>query len=208
MIAKLFLVLFFASTITSNQYSNTGYNSSGQTNIPNGTFLPRIQAFTSSSNSTNGDGDYIRFCKSVCYLYVPLEKTCGTNNRIYENACQARCDRAIVDKSRLFFNNKCCCGTGSQIIDFGYLDEATPSINSSQSNAIDNTVAKNFCVHFKRLNTIETSTTTTKYPYNIFSVPPCIADCLGIASVTDLQYHNPKNHTIALGCGRYVNAIV
>ena len=98
----------------SHVHLNSQFPTHGPTHQHAGIFLPPIQKV---KHNQPEDVLFTRYCKAICYLYVPIEKTCGTNNRVYENECQAKCDRVNADSTRLFFNQKCCCSNGSQQID-------------------------------------------------------------------------------------------
>ena len=109
MFKKIFLFLIFGSLSfcyiphLQNQNLHDQY----------GLFMPQITPYS----ATTFDGViYNKFCKALCCLYVPVEPVCGTNNVVYENACMAKCDRVGVDKTRIRFNNKCCCQAGSDVV--------------------------------------------------------------------------------------------
>ena len=138
-----------------------------------GLFIPQIHEV--SSHSTANDVVYTRFCKAVCYLYVPLAKTCGLNNTVYDNACQARCDRVGVDATRLKFNDKCCCAGESHKVDAWWATGANNAVAASP-------VASSFCI-----STLVSNTSTTSY-VNVFAIPSCLATCLDIDDSGDLEY--------------------
>ena len=139
-----------------------------------GLFVPAIHEIKNVENA--GDVLYTKFCKAICYLYVPIERTCGLNNKIYENDCQARCDRVGTDKSRLKFNGKCCCPGGSHLVDASF---AAGQVDGPPALAGAAT-----CVHI-----IKPAAAGGQTNYlNIFAIPPCLARCLDIDSKNDLEY--------------------
>jgi hypothetical protein len=152
-----------------------------------GLFVPHIHEIRNARDSS--DVLYNRFCKAICFLYVPHKKTCGTNNKIYINACQAKCDRTGVDDSRLMFNESCCCNGGSHKIDASFAAKAT--------NGVSALGAVGTCVHVASKD--DTGTVDNNNLINVFAVPKCIAQCLGIDSKADLEFID-QTRTYLDGC--------
>ena len=137
----------------------------------------------------SSDVIYNRFCKAICRLYVPIKKTCGLNNKIYANDCEARCDRIGTDISRLKFNEKCCCSGGSHKID--------ASFALGTNNGPHGLEPAGFCVYvFADAPNEETSSSAY---VNVFAVPNCVAECLGIDSKADLEFTD-NSRTYYDGC--------
>ena len=162
--ATLLVLALSLGTLTHVTYPGRNSPYGSQT----GLFVPHIHKVESHTNAS--DVLYTRFCKAICYLYVPLEKTCGLNNKIYENDCQARCDRVGTDIARLKFNQKCCCSGGSHLIDASFAQFAANSVPTPAPAAT--------CVHIASGNHL----------INVFAIPPCISRCLGIDSYGDLEF--------------------
>ena len=156
-----------------------------------GLFLPVIRESTISTNAN--DVIYIRFCKALCYLYVPHSKTCGSNNIVYENSCMAKCDRVNVDATRLKFNDKCCCNHNSDLVDASW---ALGALNSIDVNTTM------FCAHIVVTGT-NGAIVETDY-VNVFAIPQCLQTCLGIDDVSDLTTLN-SSHTLVNGCTDNLN---
>ena len=171
----------------SHIHLNSQFPTHGPAHQHAGIFLPPVQKV---KHNQPEDVLYTRYCKAICYLYVPMEKTCGTNNRVYDNACQAKCDRVTVDSTRLFFNQKCCCSNGSQQIDIGELVSLTggggwlPYSTSS------------FCINAVTGGSDTNSAT-------VFNIPSCLQDCLDIDSMNDLDYLINTDVTYSEGCSTY-----
>ena len=151
-----------------------------------GLFIPSINKVTAE---TTNDVVYNRFCKAICYLYVPLLKTCGLNNIVYENECQARCDRVGTDQSRLKFNEKCCCSGGSHKVDASFAKGETDAKAPLTPSA--------FCINVPARNS--SNVDDTNNIMNVFIIPTCIARCLDIDSHSDLEYVDPSR-TYKSGC--------
>ena len=154
-----------------------------------GLFIPQISQVQAVSN-TSGNGSsvlYTLFCKAVCMLYVPKNETCGLNNQVYFNDCQARCDRVGTDQNRLMFNKKCCCNPGSEYIDSQWIS------NTAGTSSASTNVSSSFCVH------TSTSTNTVSGGINVFAIPPCLKTCLDIDSVADLKFLD-TTRTFTAGC--------
>ena len=143
-----------------------------------GMFVPQISPVQNITSA--GDVIYNRFCKAVCMLYVPIEKTCGLNNEVYLNDCQARCDRISTDKARLMFNEKCCCSLGTEYVDAAWVLGTANTVTHSETSTVK---SSSFCVS----TSVPGTTPITGY-INVFAVPPCIAECLGISNIADLKY--------------------
>ena len=171
----LFIVLLIAPLWSNLTYpgANSIYGSQ------QGLFIPQVNEIKNISSAN--DVLYTRFCKAVCALYVPESKTCGLNNQVYLNDCQARCDRVGTDKARLMFNEKCCCNPGTEYIDNQWvLGTATASgVDPSQAA---NVRSSSFCVSMK-----SPSSTLTGY-VNVFAIPSCLKTCLGIDNMRDLKF--------------------
>ena len=177
MIKTLLLLSLSLGALTHVTYPGYGSPYGSQA----GLFIPQIQKVQNLQSST--DVIYSRFCKAICYLYVPLEKTCGLNDKIYENDCQARCDRVGTDINRLKFNNTCCCSGGSHLIDASFASftvDGTPTINPAAT-----------CVHIQNPGSTDF--------INVFAIPKCLSRCLDINSVNDLEFLD-KTLTYKLGC--------
>ena len=170
----LFLSVFIAAISSHVTYpgANSPYGRQS------GLFIPQVQPVQSVSSSN--DVIYTRFCKAVCSLYVPEEITCGLNNRIYMNDCQARCDRVGTDSNRLMFNKKCCCVPGTEYIDSAWAKGTNTGGNSDDANVR----SSSFCISTEPSD--GASTQTGKI--NIFAIPPCIATCLDINDIGDLKF--------------------
>lgn len=168
----------------SHIHLNSQFPTHGPAHQHAGIFLPPVQKV---KHNQPEDVLYTRYCKAICYLYVPIERTCGTNNRVYENACQAKCDRVNEDSTRLFFNEKCCCSNSSQKIDIGNIASLTAT--AVGFNALSTT---SFCI-----NATENAST---HQATVFSIPSCLQDCLDIDSVNDLEFIVTNGVTYAEGC--------
>ena len=168
------LALVWAGTLCHMTYPSRGSLYGTQ----QGLFVPQIHEIKNVENAN--DVLYTKFCKAICYLYVPLDRTCGTNNQIYENECQARCDRVATDKARLKFNGKCCCPGGSHLVD--------ASFASGDHDGKPGLLAAATCVHLVR----DTGRAApNQYNYlNVFAIPPCLARCLDIDTKADLEFAN------------------
>ena len=167
----LLIFLFFFSAQTHMTYPG-GRSPYG---TQQGLFLGQISKV---QHSDTEDVVYIRFCKAICMLYVPEDMTCGYNNQVYLNDCQAKCDRIDTDKSRLMFNNKCCCSPGTE-----YVDSAWVRGDNLPASSDPTIKSASFCVSIKPSNTSVISGNI-----NIFAIPPCLASCLGINDKNDLKY--------------------
>ena len=148
-----------------------------------GLFIPQVSEIKNISNAN--DVMYTRFCKAVCMLYVPWSKTCGLNNEVYLNDCQARCDRVSTDQSRLMFNEKCCCNPGSEYIDAQWAS-ATATAGGVDPSQAANLVSSSFCVSIYENETQGGLARTGGV--NIFAIPPCLKTCLGIDNMRDLKF--------------------
>ena len=152
-----------------------------------GLFVPGIQEIRNVQDSS--DVIYNRFCKAICRLYVPIKKTCGLNNKIYDNDCEARCDRIGTDITRLKFNEKCCCSGGSHKIDASFALGTENGPHELGSAAV--------CVYVSA----ETPTggASSNAYVNVFAVPNCVAECLGIDAKADLEFSD-NSKTYYDGC--------
>ena len=148
-----------------------------------GLFIPQVNEIKNISNAN--DVMYTRFCKAVCMLYVPWSKTCGLNNEVYLNDCQARCDRVSTDQSRLMFNEKCCCNPGSEYIDAQWVLAGTTASGVDPSAAA-NVVSSSFCV--SAYQGITRNGLTPTGGVNVFAIPACLKTCLGIDDMRDLKF--------------------
>jgi hypothetical protein len=157
-----------------------------------GLFVPSIQEIRNVKDSS--DVIYNRFCKAICFLYVPHKKTCGLNNQIYINDCQAKCDRIGTDINRLKFNEKCCCSGGSHMVDASYAKSELDGVHTLASAAT--------CVYVKGKSSA--GVVSSNAYINVFAVPNCIANCLGIDSVSDLEFTD-NTRTYTLGCADNIN---
>jgi hypothetical protein len=172
------LALFVLGISTHTTYPGFGSPYGSQA----GLFIPQVSQVKNISSAN--DVLYTRFCKAVCMLYVPIKKTCGLNNEVYLNDCQARCDRVGTDANRLMFNEKCCCLPGSEYIDSAWALGAnnttvTPTLNSESPNV----KSSSFCISMPARDT-----TTIKGNINIFAIPQCLRQCLGIDDKSDLKF--------------------
>ena len=173
----IFLTLAIIGIATHTTYPGFGSPYGSQ----QGLFVPQVTEIKSISSAN--DVLYTRFCKAVCMLYVPMKKTCGLNNEVYYNECQARCDRISVDDARLMFNDKCCCLPGSEYIDSSWVladnDLAASPVVTSEAGQIK---SSSFCI-----SKLSPATAITGN-INIFAIPPCLSTCLGIDSKADLKF--------------------
>ena len=164
-------------------YGNGQFPTHGPPHSHAGIFLQPIRKVQHNDPS---DVLYVRYCKAICVLYVPLKKTCGTNNRVYENDCAAKCDRVSVDASRLKFNETCCCAHQShKIADFTGFD-ATPEPIANPTSS--------FCI-----NVTKSLTGSDDLVSNVFVIPKCLQICLDIDDKNDLEYEDVQQ-TYAEGC--------
>ena len=179
-------ILFFSALIATISCHVTYPGTGSPYGSQQGLFIPQVTRVQSISSAT--DVIYTRFCKAVCMLYVPEEKTCGLNNYVYLNDCQARCDRMGTDKTRLMFNDKCCCTPGSEYIDSAWAKGNNFASNGTTIlNSDDPTIkSSSFCVSTTASPLGGASTVTGKI--NVFAIPPCLTSCLGITSVGDLKF--------------------
>ena len=184
---KLALCLVALFTATHAQFFGVPSLYHGPAHSHAGIFLPPVRPAASFNNPQ--DVKIRRFCKAICYLYIDHNKTCGTNNVVYENACQARCDRVDADSTRLMFNDRCCCDNNSHLIDAEFATDTGGTVDAIVASS-------NFCIH----RSIGGSQLT-----NIFAIPQCIRNCLGIDSINDLVMSN-TNYTYAEGCAVNMNA--
>ena len=171
-------IIFFALAIIgiSSQTTYPGFGS--PYGSQQGLFVPQVSEIKNISSAN--DVLYTRFCKAVCMLYVPIKKTCGLNNEVYLNECQARCDRVSVDDDRLMFNEKCCCLPGSEYIDSAWaLGVNTTTLNSNSANVR----SSSFCVSVQN-----TTTAPITGRVNVFAIPQCLSQCLGIDDMSDLKF--------------------
>ena len=171
------LALFVLGISTHTTYPGFGSPYGSQ----QGLFIPQVSEIKNISSAN--DVLYTRFCKAVCMLYVPIKKTCGLNNEVYLNDCQARCDRVGTDANRLMFNDKCCCLPGSEYIDSAWALGATttsPALSSETASV----KSSSFCVSMAARTT--GSAVTGKI--NIFAIPQCLRQCLGIDDMADLKF--------------------
>ena len=182
---SLFLTLVIAGTMGHYTYPGAGSPYGQQ----QGLFIPQVSEIKNISSAN--DVIYTRFCKAVCMLYVPESKTCGLNNEVYLNDCQARCDRVGTDAARLMFNSKCCCTPGTEYIDSSWV------LGDGDSNAVGVRSAS-FCV-----STTATTTTNINGKINVFAIPPCLQTCLGIDGLSDLKFvDQTKTFTVECDDGR------
>ena len=178
---KLALLLIAIIASTNAQFFGAPSLYHGPQHSHAGIFLPPVRPVSSSHDPSSVA--ITRFCKAICYLYIGSDKTCGTNNKVYENSCQARCDRVGSDDTRLKFNEKCCCANNSDYIDAEFSVVGT--------NANDVVIASsNFCVH----RAVSATQLT-----NVFAIPQCLRECLDIDSMNDLEFIN-TTYTYAEGC--------
>ena len=184
---KLALILAALITVAHGQFFGVPSLYHGPAHSHAGIFLPPVKPSTNFNNPQ--DVRIRRFCKAICYLYIDLDKTCGTNNMVYENACQARCDRVDTDDSRLMFNEKCCCDNNSHLIDAEFATDPTGAVDVVVSSS-------NFCIYRE---------TAAGQFTNVFAIPQCIRNCLGIDSINDLVLNN-TNYTYGTGCTVNANA--
>ena len=171
---KHFLLLTLLAVAISGHvtYPGPGSPYGGQ----QGLFIPQIHKVQNISSAD--DVVYTRFCKAICMLYVPIEMTCGLNNEVYLNDCQARCDRVSTDSSRLMFNNKCCCSPGSE-----YIDSAWANNSNTPASTDPSIKSSSFCV-----SVAATTALTGGGKINVFAIPPCLVECLGIDDKGDLKF--------------------
>ena len=178
---KLALLLIAIVASTNAQFFGAPSLYHGPQHSHAGIFLPPVRPVSSSNDPSSVA--ITRFCKAICYLYIETGPTCGTNNVVYENACQARCDRVSSDSTRLKFNNKCCCSNNSD-----YIDGEFSQVGNFTNDQIIS--SSNFCVH---------RTGSTGGLTNVFAIPQCLRECLGIDSMNDLEFIN-TNYTYSEGC--------
>ena len=163
-----------------------------------GAYLPYLSpvqtpAVTATSTTTSSVV-FTRICKAICGMHIPENITCGLNNQIYMNDCQAACDRIGTDQTRLMFNKKCCCVPGSEYIDSAWArgTDVGP-VNSTLVSNDPSIVSSSFCAS---VLPSETPTVLTG-KINVFAIPPCLRTCLGINALSDLKFVDTSRTYVA-----------